>query len=117
MEFLAGPARAPGAVIAVGDFNSAADGSNTQSYALLTHAYFKDSWNANAGDPGYTCCQDGTLTNTDSLLYERIDLILTHGASRSLNAEMVNDQPFINGYTPPFWPSDHAGVVSTVRIH
>jgi endonuclease/exonuclease/phosphatase family metal-dependent hydrolase len=115
-EFLAGPAKAGGAVIAVGDFNSAADGSNTKSYALLTKSYFDDAWNANPLDPGYTCCQDGMLTNVSSLLYERIDLILTHAASRSLDAEMVSDTPFI-GITPPFWPSDHTGVVSTIRIH
>jgi len=28
----------------------------------------------------------------------------------------VNDQPYL-GMDPPFWPSDHAGVVSTIRIH
>lgn len=115
-EFLAGPAKAGGAVIAVGDFNSAADGSNTKSYALLTKSYFDDAWNANPWDPGYTCCQDGMLTNDYSLLYERIDLILTHAASRSLDAEVVGAEPFF-GATPPFWPSDHAGVVSTIRIH
>ena len=116
LEFLAGPAKAGSAVIAVGDFNSAADGSNTKSYALLTKSYFDDAWNANPGDPGYTCCQDGTLTNVNSLLYERIDLILTHAATRSLDAEVVAEEPFF-GPTPPFWPSDHAGVVSTIRIH
>ncbi|MGB8021849.1 MAG: hypothetical protein WCF04_11525 [Candidatus Nanopelagicales bacterium] len=34
-EFLSGPARG-GQVIAVGDFNSAADGSSTTSYSQLT---------------------------------------------------------------------------------
>lgn len=116
-EFLAGPAKAGGAVIAVGDFNSAADGSNTGSYALLTKSYFRDAWNVNASDPGYTCCQDATLTNPNSLLYERIDLILTHAASRTLDARLVNDVPFINGDQPPLWPSDHAGIVAKIRIH
>jgi endonuclease/exonuclease/phosphatase family metal-dependent hydrolase len=115
-EFLAGPAKAPGAVIAVGDFNSAADGSTTQTYAMLTKSYFDDAWDTNPGDPGYTCCQDGFLANFDSMLNQRIDLILTHAASRALDAERVNDQPYL-GMSPPFWPSDHAGVVSTIRIH
>src|SRR6478672_9608963 len=35
-EFLAGPARGRGADIALGDFNSAADGSTTATYAALT---------------------------------------------------------------------------------
>jgi endonuclease/exonuclease/phosphatase family metal-dependent hydrolase len=115
LEFLAGPAKAGGAVIAVGDFNSAADGSNTQSYSLLTKSYFDDAWNTNPGDPGYTCCQDGTLTNVNSALFERIDLVLSHAASRGQEAELVGDTP--SGTNPPFWPSDHAGVVSTIRVH
>lgn len=115
LEFLSGPAKTGSAVIAVGDFNSAADGSNTQSYSLLTKSYFDDAWSTNPGGPGYTCCQDSTLSNVNSALYERVDLILDHAASRAQEAEIDGDTP--SGTTPPFWPSDHAGVVSTIRIH
>jgi endonuclease/exonuclease/phosphatase family metal-dependent hydrolase len=114
-EFLAGPAKTGGAVIAVGDFNSAADGSTTASYSILTKAYFDDAWDLNSGDPGLTCCQNGTLTNPTSELQTRIDLVLTHAASRALSAEVVGATPF--QATPPFWASDHAGVVATIRIH
>ena len=51
-EFLAGPAKAGGAVIATGDFNSAADGSTTTTYADLTKSYFKDAWDTNPGRSG-----------------------------------------------------------------
>jgi len=115
-EFLAGPAKTGGAVIAVGDFNSAADGSKTKTYALLTKSYFDDAWKTNLGDPrGYTCCQNDTLSNVKSLLSERIDLVLTHAASRALDADKVGEAPFQSA--PPNWSSDHAGVVSTIRIH
>ena len=114
-EFLAGPAKAGGAVIAVGDFNSAADGTNTASYAILTKSYFDDAWDLNPADDGLTCCQDGALINPTSELDKRIDLVLTHGASRALSAEVVGDTPF--QAVPPFWASDHAGVVATIRIH
>ena len=54
-EFLAGPAQAAGAVIATGDFNSAADPATTTqpttTYADLTKSWFKDAWDVNAGDP------------------------------------------------------------------
>ena len=43
-EFLKGPAKSGGAVIATGDFNSAADGSTTKTYANLTKSYFQDAW-------------------------------------------------------------------------
>ena len=113
-EFLAGPARGP-AVIATGDFNSAADGSTTTSYAELTKSWFTDAWSVNPGEPGLTCCQNSTLTNPSSALHSRIDLVLTHGAVRPLTATLVGDSPFAS--TPPFWASDHAGVVATVRLH
>lgn len=114
-EFLNGPAKTGGAVIAVGDFNSAADGSNTKSYALLTKSYFSDAWNTNPADPGYTWGQNDTLTNTTSLLHERIDIILTHAASRAIDAKIIDNTPIDS--TPPIWASDHAGVVSTIRIN
>jgi hypothetical protein len=49
-------------------------------------------------------------------LRTRIDLILSRGAARSNGdeAELVGDTPF--QAAPPFWPSDHAGVVSIVHL-
>ena len=114
-EFLAGPANAGGAVIAVGDFNSAADGSTTSTYADLTKSRFTDAWALNPGDPGLSCCQNATLTNSTSELHSRIDLVLTHGAARAVEVHLVGNSPF--RATPPLWPSDHAGVVATVRLH
>ena len=116
-EFLAGPAIAPGTVIAAGDFNSPADGSSTTSYADLTRSYFTDSFVARSRNPGYTCCQNGTLSNPASLFDRRIDLILTHGASRASCASaprLVGAMPFES--VVPLWPSDHAGLVATVRL-
>ncbi|HET6969382.1 MAG TPA: endonuclease/exonuclease/phosphatase family protein [Ornithinibacter sp.] len=113
-EFLAGPARGP-AVVATGDFNSAADGSTTTSYADLTRSWFTDAWSVNPGQAGLTCCQNSSLTNPTSVLRSRIDLVLTHGAVRPLTATVVGDTRL--GTTPPLWPSDHAGVVATVRLH
>ena len=112
-EFLAGPAFGPGADIATGDFNSAADGSTTTSYAQLTKK-FKDAWRVNKGVPGLTCCQNETLTNPTSQLGSRIDLILTRNGAKALSASVIGATPF--QATPPFWPSDHAGVVATVRL-
>jgi endonuclease/exonuclease/phosphatase family metal-dependent hydrolase len=114
-EFLAGPAKAGGAVIATGDFNSAADGSTTRTYARLTKSYFDDAWDLNPGDPGFSCCQNSTLTNLTSQLNSRLDLVLTHAASRALDANLIGDSRF--EATPPFWASDHAGVIATLRIH
>jgi len=111
LEFLQ-VAKAPGPVIAVGDFNSRADNTGTPTYAALTADYFRDAWWAGSGS-GLTCCQDADLDNTASQLDERIDLVLTH-AAHPLDAVVVGATPFRS--TPPLYASDHAGVVATVRV-
>lgn len=123
-EFLAGPAKG-GTVIATGDFNSASDGSTTTSYAQLTApGKFRDAWNESLLGPGLSCCQEsntpplapGALNNPVSTLKTRIDLILTRGAARADQggSELIGNTPF--QAEPPFWPSDHAGVIAKVRL-
>lgn len=123
-EFLAGPG-AGGTIVATGDFNSASDGSTTTSYAQLTApGKFRDAWDEEELGPGSSCCQEsntpplapGALNNPVSTLRTRIDLILSRGAARSDGdeAELVGDTPF--QAAPPFWPSDHAGVVSVLHL-
>jgi endonuclease/exonuclease/phosphatase family metal-dependent hydrolase len=124
-EFLAGPGKG-GTIVATGDFNSASDGSTTASYALLTApGKFRDAWDEAQLGPGSSCCQEsnvipqlapGQLNNPVSTLKTRIDLILSRGAARSNGdeAELVGDTPF--QAAPPFWPSDHAGVVSVMHL-
>ena len=117
-EFLAGPAHARSRVIAVGDFNSAADpattGKPTATYSLLTKRWFDDAWLEAGHGPGLGCCQNGTLSNPTSQLRTRIDLVLLHDGVRAVRARLVDDQPIDT--TPPLWPSDHAGVVADLRL-
>jgi len=123
-EFLAGPGKG-GTIVVTGDFNSASDGSTTTSYAQLTApGKFRDSWDEAQLGPGNSCCQEsntpplapGALNNPVSTLRTRIDLILSRGAARSDgdDAELIGDTPF--QAEPPFWPSDHAGVVSVLHL-
>ena len=123
-EFLAGPGNG-GTIVATGDFNSASDGSTTTSYAQVTApGQFRDSWDEAQLGPGNSCCQEsntpplapGALNNPSSTLRTRIDLILSRGAARSNGheAELIGDAPF--QAEPPFWPSDHAGVVATLHL-
>jgi len=114
-ELLAGPLSGSGTVLAAGDFNSAADGSTTQTYSLLTQS-FSDAWiNGNQQSPGFSCCQAADLLNKLSQLHERIDLVLTKNASRTPapKAKVVNDRQVDRTATGK-WPSDHAGVAATV---
>lgn len=113
LEFLQA-VQAPGAVVAVGDFNSAADGSQTTTYGEVTSDYFRDAWAAVSSAPGLTCCQANLLDNATSQLHSRIDLVLTH-AVHPVSATVVGATPF--EAAPPYWPSDHAGLVATLRLH
>lgn len=120
-ELLRGPARARGIVIAVGDFNSAADPATTdrptRTYDTLTRWRFDDAWSVNQGRPGLTCCQSSALTNLDSRLRTRIDLVLTHGRVRVGSARVVGARPFTTTGPGPYWASDHAGVVARLRLY
>ncbi len=119
-EFLAGPARFRGPVIATGDFNSAADPDTTTTptttYADLTERWFRDAWSVNPGDPGATCCRSSTLADPAGQLATRIDLVLTHGPVWSRAAHVVGDTLIPGRSAPPFWASDHAGVVAKLRL-
>jgi hypothetical protein len=98
-------------VIMVGDFNT---GPNDTPYNLLTGT-FVDAWTAlGTGGAGLTCCFPEFL-NQSGELYSRIDLIVYRGAVDVLSARVVGTQPADR--TPGgLWPSDHAGVVATLRL-
>ncbi len=104
----------PGPVIAAGDFNSAADGSNTKSYAILTD-YFADMWDESRHGTGLTCCQDPVLQNPESKYAVRIDLVLGKGKVAS-NWARVLALPIEGAQAPPLWGSDHGGVVTQIRL-
>lgn len=112
-------------IVLVCDCNSAADGSQTATYGLLTGSGgFDDAWSeAHPRDPGYTSSlPDGYFT--DPQLTTRIDLVLTrYGFGASPNAGIVGGvHADIVGETPAdrtasgLWPSDHAGVVARLEM-
>jgi endonuclease/exonuclease/phosphatase family metal-dependent hydrolase len=106
-ELVQGPAQTSLPVIFSGDFNSDAD-SGDQTYLNLIAAGFVDAWIVtNPGDPGYTCCHP-----TISL---RVDLVLVLNKVRPLDMEIVGNEP--EDLTPSgLFPSDHFGVVATLRM-
>jgi len=116
-ELVAGPLKTLRPVILVGDLNSAADGSTTDSYRILLRALFADAWWTNFGKiTGSTCCQAEKLDNEESMLSSRIDFVLTRLALPT-SAHLVNEDKIATSPAPPpLWASDHAGVVATVHL-
>lgn len=110
-------------VLLLGDLNSPADGSGTPSYANFLAAGFADLWvEANPRDPGLTCCNAADLLNPLPTFTERIDVALLHLPATAnqdfvggVRATVVGDDAS-DKTEGGLWPSDHAGVVATVRL-
>jgi len=121
-----------------GDFNTTADDPSNLSFqvyqtlinggGVLTTG-LTDAWKLlHPNQPGFTCCQDPNLLNKRSNLDlapcppgsaattcpHRIDLILFRGFAGVDNMKVFGDLP--SDRTPSgLWPSDHAGLVATLR--
>lgn len=102
-------------VIVVGDLNSNADGTSTTTYADFLDAGYSDVWTAAGTGDGLTCCQADDLTNATSELVKRVDYILYRGGLDVVSADVVGDEPADRTFSG-LWPSDHAGVVATLRF-
>jgi endonuclease/exonuclease/phosphatase family metal-dependent hydrolase len=113
-ELLAGPLRADGPILVMGDLNAQAP--DAPAYRLLLDAGFRDGWAAtHPDDPGLTCCQDPDLRNADDHLYERIDLVLVRGDIEVVETRRTGVDA--SARTPGgLWASDHAGVVASLQV-
>jgi len=115
-ELLNGPANTDLPVVLIGDFNSNADGTGTQTYTKLKNADFIDAWTIKGKGTGFTCCQADNLLNQDSSLTDRIDLVMFRGNFDVKDIEITgnsqNDRT-ISG----LWPSDHAGLVTNLILN
>lgn len=100
-------------IVYVGDYNSAAPAAG--AYELLD-SVLDDAWGeANGSAPGYTCCQAGDLTNRESQLRERIDLVMTSPGIKARSSHRTGTTPVdLPGATS--WASDHAGVVARLFV-
>jgi endonuclease/exonuclease/phosphatase (EEP) superfamily protein YafD len=95
----------------VGDLNSDPAGRGGQgegAYKAIRAAGFTDTWTAaNRRRPGFTFGLDAALDN--AAFDRRIDFVLEKGRFRTLRSQLFGSP--VRGQ----WPSDHKGVVSTLR--
>ncbi|MBX6382729.1 MAG: endonuclease/exonuclease/phosphatase family protein [Microbispora sp.] len=117
-ELVASAANTRLPVVMVGDFNANAGDPNDPTFAtyqFLLGQGFTDAWRRKRPeDPGFTCCQAPDLRNPVSSLTRRIDLVLFRGEFGVKSIDVIGDRPADR--TPSgLWPSDHAGVVATLR--
>lgn len=115
-ELLSGPANTLLPVVLVGDLNSDPGESGPfLAYANLIGAGFMDTWvQANPSNPGFTCCNAEDLLNPTPTLDIRVDHVLTRPGVDIFQSVIVGTDQ--DNRTPSgLWPSDHAGVVATLR--
>jgi endonuclease/exonuclease/phosphatase family metal-dependent hydrolase len=119
MELAAVLADSPYPVVLAGDLNSLR-GVAGDSHQILTDAGYADAWVAAMGDaPGLTAGQASDLRNFPSALTHTVDYIMYTADSSVVaipgSGDIVGDEP--EDRTPSgLWPSDHAGVVVTLKI-
>ena len=111
-------------VIMVGDFNSDANGSTTQTYQVVVDWGFVDTWAARRRHGlGYTANQAPNLLNETSQLFHRIDFVFyrdefTRKRGRlggRVMAELMGEEQ-VDRTESGLWPSDHAGVAVSLRL-
>ncbi|MBJ7347410.1 MAG: endonuclease/exonuclease/phosphatase family protein [Thermoleophilaceae bacterium] len=115
----AGPVgSAPGKAVLVGDINSDPNQAfpDNAAFGTLLLGGLTDTWAAiNPGNPGLTCCFNELLNDPTpvGVFNQRIDHALTKGAIGVTHANLVGLSPY-NRTSGGLWPSDHAGVVTTL---
>ncbi len=111
-------------LILLGDFNSSPEhapiGPIIPPYQIIVGASFVDAWDNNPlrflNPGGFTCCQLADLSNTMSLLNERIDIIFVRGPSFLPLALVTGRVPIFPLNEPPNWVSDHGGVFANLTF-
>lgn len=112
-----GPARGDLPVILLGDLNSDDDtvvGDDRLAYQALTQAGFRERSTANP----LSCCLDASIITEDgggevSDFDHQVDHVMTDAPGRvQLLSSAVTGRTPVNG----FWNSDHAGVLSKLRL-
>lgn len=109
-----------GETILLGDLN---DGPAHVGGAYETLAAdLTDGWAAaRPDDDGSTCCRATTMDGPGSM-DERVDHVLASSGFEATDARVVGADPggrvtvTVDGESRTVWPSDHAGVVSTLRV-
>ena len=116
-ELREGPANTPVPIIIGMDANAqAAPSPQNPTYVDFITAGWQDAWTkTNRNAPGLTCCQSQLVNNPVSQLFQRIDLILTHGRIVPQNIALfgiTEESKTADG----LWPSDHVGVAAQLLV-
>ena len=125
-ELLEGPANTPLPVVVTGDLNAGPKTpppvTGPAAYEALLGGGLSDTWvAAGLGAPPLTCCHLAfeDLVNDPNAEFtpgQELDHVFTRGDFTVLDEHLVGDKVPTPKPEPFIWPSDHAGMVSTLQI-
>jgi endonuclease/exonuclease/phosphatase family metal-dependent hydrolase len=112
-------------IVLVGDINSSPEDPVVNAgqlmiippYRQFEAAGFLDTWTLRPGlTNGYSCCQEESLLNWESVLNQRIDMVFaTVKPGEKVKVNLTGNEEADK--TPSgLWPSDHAGVVTRLGL-
>jgi endonuclease/exonuclease/phosphatase family metal-dependent hydrolase len=114
-ELTSGPGKSRGQVVLTGDMNSERNSASSDPIDHLLGFGFDDTFFSKNRKDTKTCCQAEDVANQQSELKSRIDFVLAKPKVAIGRSIVVGNNPSIR--TPGgLWPSDHAGVVSTLKL-
>ena len=115
-----GAAAKRGRGILVGDMNSDPAGAEPNAFNTLIAAGFVDTWaRLHPGVPGLTSGLEADLMDPptpDPFNDSRIDHVLSKGKIRPLRSIIVGKNPTTSRTSTGLWASDHAGVVTKLKL-
>ena len=114
-ELTSGPAKSRGQTIVTGDMNSAPGSDDSDPIDHLFGFGLDDTFFRKNRKRTPTCCQQEDLLNAQSQLKSYIDFVLAKPRATVRKSQLVGNSASIKT-SSGLWPSDHAGVVSTLRL-
>jgi len=114
-ELTSGPLKGSGQKVVTGDMNSARNSDDSDPIDHLLDFGLDDTFFTKTRRNTPTCCQSETVDNAASELKSRIDFVLAKPKVPVVKSLIVGNKPSVktaNG----LWPSDHAGVVSVLKL-
>jgi endonuclease/exonuclease/phosphatase family metal-dependent hydrolase len=107
-------------LVVLGDINSSPEDAATSPYGQFSAAGYTDAWMVRPGTvDGATCCQRSDLSNQQSQLSERIDVVFSREFPAGVRKVRTLGDVVSSKTRPPglgLWASDHAAVAADLEF-
>lgn len=107
-------------LVVLGDINSSPEDPASSPYGQFTALGYTDAWTLRPGNlPGASCCQLADLSNKQSALDQRIDMVFSSIMPASVKQARVLGDEVSSKTHPPglgLWSSDHGAIAAELHF-